>query len=203
MVVLPAPLHRVDAADEAPQPQQIVRVVQVGPAPAAARKQREAKTGVVMQGFAVFVAQRRHHGDLPFRQLQAEGVLLADRLVGPAARPVELGDDEATVFEADLVDPVFIAVEGVEMAVATQAGALHRIEDAVGVQFLIDELRIGHGRVLRGGDMPTIQNPPQLKDALMNSYAGMPAIFPLKSLCKSVWSLTCIQARRISIKSTQ
>ena len=121
--------HRVDAADEAAQPQQIVRVVEIGPASAAAREQREAETFVVMQGIAAFIAQRRHHRYLPIRQLPGEGVFLANRLVGPAARPVKLGNDESAIFDADLIDAVFITVEGMEMAVALQTDALHRVDD--------------------------------------------------------------------------
>ena len=40
--------------------------------------------------------------------------------LAPAARAVELGDERGGVFDADLVDPVFVAVEGEQAAVAAK-----------------------------------------------------------------------------------
>ncbi|MGV8677847.1 phosphotransferase, partial [Pseudomonas aeruginosa] len=73
-----------------------------GRAPAAPREQGEAEAGECEQAFAV-ARQRRHHRHLAFRQLGAEGVLLADRRVAPAVRSVELGDQRLAVLDADLV----------------------------------------------------------------------------------------------------
>jgi hypothetical protein len=61
-------------------------------------------------------------------------VFFEDGGVAPAARPVELGDQRRVVFDADLVDAVFIAVQRQQAAVAAQADAVEGVEHAVGAQ---------------------------------------------------------------------
>ena len=61
-------------------------------------------------------------------------MLLEDLLGGPAAGPVELGDDAAAVVQLHLVHAVLEGVERVAQAGAAQTGGLHPVEDAVGGQ---------------------------------------------------------------------
>ena len=76
--------------------------------------------------------QRRHHRNFLRRQFAGEGVLLADRRIAPAPRPVELGDHRRAVLDADLIHPVFVAVERQHPAVAAKSHRLDRIQHGLG-----------------------------------------------------------------------
>src|SRR3569832_1946998 len=118
--------YRVDTADEAAEPHEVVRIVELGPATAAARIDREAETFMVMQGLAVCVVERRHDRDLVSSEFQRKGMFLAYRLVAPAAGAIEFRDDVAAFLHADLIHAVFVTVERMKVAVAMQPGALNR-----------------------------------------------------------------------------
>ena len=61
-------------------------------------------------------------------------MLFEDLRIAPAARPVELGDDDAAVLEKDLEDPVLVGIELDQPAVAAQADRVERVEDGIGSQ---------------------------------------------------------------------
>ena len=61
-------------------------------------------------------------------------MLLLDALVRPASGPVELGHQRLGVFDAYLVDPVLVAVQCQQSAVAAVVHALHGIEYVLGTE---------------------------------------------------------------------
>jgi len=124
---------RVDAADEAPDPLQRGGVAQLGRASAAAREDGEAETAELVQGPALD-RHGRHHRHLALGQLGHEGVFLEDGVIAPAPRAVELGHHRRAILAADLVDPVLVAVQGQQAAVAIDADALQGVEHAVRVE---------------------------------------------------------------------
>ena len=123
--------HGVHAREGAAEHQQVVGVVELRCVTAAARKQREEQPGMPVQGLAGGVRQRRHHGQLRRRQLTAEGVLLADLRLAPARQPVELHDQGLRVLDADLVDPVLVAVQGQQARIADVARRFDGVDDHV------------------------------------------------------------------------
>src|SRR5690606_16420031 len=68
---------RVQAADQAAEHQQVVRVVQFGRMAAKATEQTETKAGMLEQRLAVNLL-RCDHRNIPLGQLQTESVLLDD-----------------------------------------------------------------------------------------------------------------------------
>ena len=135
----------MQAPDHAPHPQPVIPQDQFRPATALARIERVA---IAMPGLQrrVVVQQRSDHRNFLFRQFQRQGVLLQDRLAGPASGPVELRDDRRAFVEADLINAVFVAVEREKPAAGTPAALLDGIEQGVGCQAgVIDRRRIGWG----------------------------------------------------------
>jgi hypothetical protein len=55
-------------------------------------------------------------------------VLLQDGGIGPAAGPIELGDEGQAAFYAHLIDAVLIAVERQQAAIGLIAGRVHCIQ---------------------------------------------------------------------------
>src|SRR5437660_982894 len=114
--------YGVDAADEAPDPREHARVLELRRAPAAARIEGDAK-------FLPPVGMRRgDHRDLALGELARERVLLVALGLRPAARPIELRHHHASLLEPDLVDAVLVAVEAEEAPVRAQAGRGDRVE---------------------------------------------------------------------------
>ena len=133
---------RVDAPDEAANPFERFRVAQFGRAPATAREDGELEAGELVQRAPV-QRQRGHHRDLALDQFGHKSVILEDGSVAPAIRSIELDDDRATLLAADLIDPVFIAVERQQAAVAMQANRIEGIEHTTRIE--------GGKRMLDGG----------------------------------------------------
>ncbi len=129
--------HRVDAGEEAAEPLQHRRAVELRRAAAAARIHGETEPGVLVQRAAP-VGQRRDHRDLALGQLGDERVLLEDRGVAPALRAVELGDDRGLVVAPDLVDAVLVAAERQQAAVAAHAHGVEGVEHDVGRQRVVE-----------------------------------------------------------------
>ena len=150
----------MDAPEEATHPFALVLRAEFGPLPAAAREEREAEARMVQQRACVPVASefagpaRKHHRrddrNLGGRQLQREVVLLENRLVAPASRPVELRDDRLAALDADLVDAVLVAAERKDPPIAQQAGGIDRIEDHVRRQPVERMSHRGAGSGIRG-----------------------------------------------------
>ncbi len=93
--------------------------------------------------------QRRGDRDLGGGQFGREGVLFEDLRVAPAPRPVELGDDDAAVFQKDLEDAVLVRVELDQAAVAAQADAVEGVEHHAGGQVRIGSGACGKSLVVR------------------------------------------------------
>jgi hypothetical protein len=89
--------------------------------------------------------QRGDHRDLARGQLGGERVLLEDGGVAPAFGAVELDHHRGRVLDPHLVDAVLVAVERQQAAVGLEAGAVERVERAVGGQRGIGVGRVHHG----------------------------------------------------------
>ena len=83
--------HGVDARQKAANPFKHRQLIELGPAPAAARRHAEGKTGEVVQRLAL-QAQRANHRNFSAHQLGGKSVLFQNLRVAPAAGPVKLGD---------------------------------------------------------------------------------------------------------------
>ena len=98
------------------------------------------------------MAKRRYGGQLGVSQLLGECVLLEDLGVAPSSWPVEFCDDVAIVFDANLIYPVFVAVQRLEMAAAVDTGVLQALKNRVRVQLLIDAVVLsGNPIAISGG----------------------------------------------------
>ena len=123
----------MDAADEAPHPFQRIRVVQFRRPSAAAREDGEAEALEFVQG-APIDGHGRHHWNFMFDQFGHEGMVFQDGVVAPAVRTVELDHHRLLLVAANLVDPVFIAVQGQQAAVAEEADAVDGVQHAARVE---------------------------------------------------------------------
>ena len=123
--------HRVDAAQESAHPLPIAADPQLRPAAAAAWKQGVAKPAMNMQRYAVS-KQRRHDRNLLRRQFTGKRVLLANRGIRPAGRPIEFCDQRLAFLDPDLIHPIFVAIERQNPAVATVAQRLDCVQDGLG-----------------------------------------------------------------------
>ena len=113
---------RVDAADEAADPLERLRVVEVRRTAAASRIKREPEARMHPRMYG------GDHRDLVSGELARKGVLLLDLRVAPAAGAVELGDQRFGAVDADLVDAVFVAVQREYTQVGEAAGALDGVD---------------------------------------------------------------------------
>src|SRR5690606_21952211 len=112
----------------------------LGPASPPPLEQREAIAFVLVQRLPVD-HERRDDRYVVLAKLEREPMLLEDRVVGPAARSIELRDDEP-VADADLVDAILVAREREHAAVALEAQAPHGLEDELGAQTRVRQLSI-------------------------------------------------------------
>ena len=123
--------HGMNAAEKPSHPFPLVGGTEFGPTSAASRKDGIAKPAMQVQRLAAG-GQGRYHGNFLRGQLCRESMLLADGRIAPATRPVELGDHRLAVFDADLVDPILVAVEREDPAIAAKSPRLERIEHGFG-----------------------------------------------------------------------
>ena len=126
----------VDATEEATDPLAIILCSKLRPLPAAARVDREPEStedrhGPFAELFLRRQVERRDDRNLRRRQLARKRVLLGDRQVGPAPRPVELHDDRIGVLETHLEYAVFVAAERENPAVARKSCGFDRIHDQI------------------------------------------------------------------------
>ena len=134
--------HGVDARQKAANPFKHRQLIELGPAPAAARRHAEGKTGEVVQRLAL-QAQRANHRNLSAHQLSGKSVLFQNLRIAPAAGPVKLGDHGVAdalglaarwcrAFQRNLVNAVFVAGERRQPAVSPQAHTGERVQHHVG-----------------------------------------------------------------------
>ena len=130
----------MNAPEQLAEAIRLIEIARLRRTAAATRKQGETETGVFVQGLAV-VDQRRHHRDFDVGQFEGELVFFEDGFVGPALRTVELGDQRFGVFDADLIDAVFVAVERENARIAEETDAFDGIEHEIGCKGF---KRVGH-----------------------------------------------------------
>ena len=111
---------QVDARHEAAELLEQLHVVELRRAAAVAGVDGEAEVAVDVQRLAVVRRAAARPGIFLGRELVGEVVLLVDRLVRPAAGPVELGDHRRGILEPDAVDAVLVAVQRQQPAVAAR-----------------------------------------------------------------------------------
>jgi hypothetical protein len=87
----------------------------------------EAESAGIEQALTGSVTPGCHHRQFMLRQLEAEPVLFHNLISVPAPRTIEFDYQRLIVVDADLIDPVFIAVQGEGATVATKALTLDRI----------------------------------------------------------------------------
>ncbi|MNN81272.1 hypothetical protein D3C81_1980820 [compost metagenome] len=85
--------------------------------------------------------QGSDHWYFAIGQFGGELMLFEDRVIAPAPRAIKLGDQGLGVFDADLIDAVFVAVEGHHAGIAEKTDAFDGVEDQVGGQCF---KRVGH-----------------------------------------------------------
>src|SRR3954462_4586761 len=117
--------NRVDAADEAPDPFERLRVIELRRAPAAPRIDGDAE---ILEAKRM---RRCHHRDLALGELVGEGVLLVDLRIAPAPWAVELRHDCAVVLEPDLVDAVLVTVQAQEPSIRSEIRRRHGVEHEI------------------------------------------------------------------------
>lgn len=93
--------------------------------------------------------QGRHGGYFGVGQFVQEAVFLKNGTIAPAGRAVKLGDQRCATVHAHLIDPVFVAIEGEQPAIAGQAGRFDCREHKIGGQG-------GEGQGIVHQDLPPV-----------------------------------------------
>ena len=122
--------YRMYARNKAPQPAQRLIILELRRAATLTRIERQHEPAVLMQRAAI-ENQRRHHRQFRLRQFQCKRMLFQNRRTAPALRTVKLGNHALARFEPHLIHAVFITVERREATIATLAGGLYGIEQAL------------------------------------------------------------------------
>lgn len=128
----------MNARDQATQLSHQVLVVKLRRPAAATRRYRYPEMVQVVQCLSLD-CERWNYRDVIPGKLEGESVFLKDSLVGPAARPVELGNDGRIVLDTDLVDAIFVAIERQESTVAVKADVLERGKNIVWLQSYVGQ----------------------------------------------------------------
>ena len=110
-----------------------LEVIEIGRATAVTAINREAVVPAAVQGRALMF-ECRHDRDFLRLQRRGKRMLFENRGVGPASRAIELRNDRWTVFDANLVDAIFVTVERQETAVAAKSQRGQRGEDVLWLQ---------------------------------------------------------------------
>ena len=141
----------MDAADEASDPLERVRILEFGSTAAAARIDRKTIAFEIVQA-AAFGNQWGHHRDFAVGKLGGKGMLFENLLIAPALRAIELRDHDAAIFHPGLIDTIFVTVEGEQTAIASPSDRFKGVKDPVRLQRRegMRRLRVV-GRVRRSG----------------------------------------------------
>ena len=119
---------------EAPDALEYTGIVQLWRPSPPALKQGKPMASMVMQRRS---AQRhgRDRRNLGRRKFRHEIMLLLNRRIGPAPRPIKLRDQKSVVgsvaLNPKLIDPVFEAVERHQTPIAPRADRLNRVHDRI------------------------------------------------------------------------
>jgi len=90
------------------------------------------------------VARNLHWLDdrnLFFCEFSRKAMLLEDGIVAPAPGPIKLRDHRWAVFDADLINPILVAVEGEKSAVASKAEIVDRSQNVIWLKLCVSQLR--------------------------------------------------------------
>ena len=130
--------EQMDPGDEPAELTQQVQIVELGRPASVALEHGEPKRPRVVQGVAVNAAgwDNRQFGRA---ELQCKRMFFENGSIAPASRAIKLGDHGFVIFNADLIDAVFIAVEREEATVTAQRQPLERLDDVLGLQACVGE----------------------------------------------------------------
>jgi hypothetical protein len=99
-------------------------------------EQGKSEAAFLVKGLPVYF-QRWHEGYFRICDFPGEDVLLQYLLIRPAARPVNFHHHGFRIFDADLVDTVFITVKGQEAPVTKQSGGLNQPDNGLRVKAVV------------------------------------------------------------------
>ncbi len=116
--------------------QEIVQVVEFRSVPALTRVEGKSKALVLIKTFLMAVDDWRDNRQLMFCQFEAKAMFFENLCVGPAFRTIKFSNQRLAIFNPDLVNTVFVAVQGEGAAVADKTAAFHRVHDEGWCQFL-------------------------------------------------------------------
>src|SRR5687768_6159595 len=120
----------MDTPKEASHPFQRLVIFQFRGATAMLWKNSETKSLKIMQRCSL-QHQRGYDRNFALGQFVHERVFLENGAVRPASRAIQFCDDWGTIFEADLVDSVLVAVECQQPAVAAETEAFQSVQHAL------------------------------------------------------------------------
>ena len=121
----------MNSAEGSAQHQHVVEIVELRRVAPSTQKKSKLKSLEGMQGGALIIHHRRHHGNFCVLQLQTEAVLLQYLCFAPALRAIKFCDQWRAVFNANLVHPVLVTVQRQQSGVAEIPGRLHRIDNHI------------------------------------------------------------------------
>ena len=134
---------RMYTTDESAHPDPIVFRSEFRPASALATENSETVISMLVERCAV-QCKRRDDGYLLLRQLDSEAVFLEYRIVAPPPRPIELRNDKSAILQSHLIYTILIAIQRKNSPVATAADSLQRLENEVGREICIGQIRQQH-----------------------------------------------------------
>src|SRR5438067_3666342 len=133
----------MNASNVAAESHQRIAVFELGRASAETLVNGEAKT---FEGVERRACQRQcgNGRDLALGQLGDKRMLLENLRVAPARRPIEFGDNGRRVVAPHLINAIFVAVERKQTAIAANADAFERVENAIRRETLVRRGGSGH-----------------------------------------------------------
>ena len=114
--------------------QEVVEVVEFRSVAALARVQGKAEALVMEEAVSLFIDNWRDDRQLVFCEFVTEAVFFDNLFITPASRAVKFDNQRVAVLYADLVDPVFVTVQGKNPAVAQISTSFDGIHDEAGRQ---------------------------------------------------------------------
>ncbi len=129
---------QVDAGDQPAQLTHQAAVIEIRRPAALAWRHRDSERACMVQRPAI-EAERGNDGNLQCCKFLRERMFFEDRGVAPATGSVKFGNDRRGILDADLVDPILVAVQRQKASVAAQAEPVERGQNLFGFEVEIGE----------------------------------------------------------------
>ena len=91
----------------------------------------------------VFHAQRRYYREFLIKQFLGKRMFFHNGRIAPSSRPIEFGDNKVVILKADLIDPIFVAVQSQEAAAGRQPSVLDGVKDLIRREAFVGNVGIG------------------------------------------------------------